>query len=156
MTIIRPSTRADITSLTVILDATQLFPSEMLPEMIAPALDTTDAADIWLTALVGEQVIGFCFCAPEPMTEGVWNMLAIAIAPDAQAGGHGKALIAHVQDMLRNTGQRVLIVDTSASDDFITARMFYSAQGFEEAAQIKDYWSAGEDKITFWKSLTAP
>lgn len=150
---IRSTASKDIAALTGVLDGTGLFPSEMLPDMIAGFLTDADNRDIWLTCETDGEIIGFCYAAPEPMTEGTWNMLAIAVLPSRQGNGAGGALVKHLEDNLRSQGHRVLIVDTSGSDAFERAPNFYRGNGYVEEARIRDYWAEGDDKVVFWKAL---
>jgi N-acetylglutamate synthase-like GNAT family acetyltransferase len=82
---IRPSTSSDIPSLAEVADATQLFPAEMLPEMIGGYLSGGECQDFWLTLESEGRAAGFCYAVPEKLTEGTWNMLAIAVHPAIQA-----------------------------------------------------------------------
>lgn len=54
---------------------------------------------------------------------------------------------------LQSLGQRLLIVDTSGTDDFALTRQFYATSGYEEEARIRDFWGEGDDKVIFRKSL---
>ena len=149
---IKPTTRDDIAALSEILDGTALFPSEMLPEMLAPVLaGQTDA--FWLSCHLEGRVVGFCYTVPEALADGTWNMLALAVHPALQGKGLGAALVAGAERHLQATAQRILIVDTSGSDDFALTRKFYAQNGYEEEARIRDFWAAGDDKITFRKAL---
>ncbi|MEM9010302.1 MAG: GNAT family N-acetyltransferase [Pseudomonadota bacterium] len=152
---IRPTERRDIPALTSVLDATELFPSALLPEMLDGFLGGGASDDIWLTVEQKGDAIGFCYAAPEALAEGTWNMLAIAVHPDAQGGGAGSALVAELERRLRADGQRILIADTSGTDDFADTRRFYAQNGYSEEARIRDFWAAGDDKVVFWKSLPA-
>ena len=80
-------------------------------------------------------------------------MLAIAVLPSSQGLGHGGALVAHLEAVLRRRKQRILIVDTSGVDAFARTRDFYRKSGYTEEARIRDFWATGDDKIVFWKSL---
>ena len=136
-----------------ILDATQLFPSEMLPDMMNDHLNSTQASDLWLTCDQNGEICGFCYAAPEALTDGTWNMLAIAVSPAHQGQGCGKAIVAALEKTLQQHSVRLLIADTSGTADFAAARAFYRAAGYQQEASIRDYWAAGDDKITFTKAL---
>jgi len=97
----RLTTAADIKPLQSVLDQTELFPSEMLPDMIADFLSSDDSSDIWLTCELDGIPIGFCYATPEALTEGTWNMLAIAVLPSSQTHGAGSALTNHLEELLR-------------------------------------------------------
>lgn len=149
----RLTTADDIKPLQSVLDQTDLFPSEMLPDMVADFLSSDESSDIWLTCELDSTPIGFCYATPEALTEGTWNMLAIAVLPSGQTRGAGSALTKHLEELLSESGQRVLIADTSGSDAFKTARDFYQKNAFIEEARIRDFWADGDDKIIFWKKL---
>ena len=97
--------------------------------------------------------VGVAYMAPEKMTRGTWNLYWIAIAPDHQRQGRGKALLEHVQNWLIDKGQRILLVETAGVDDFDYVRKFYADNGFEAEARIRDFYDAGVDKVVFRKSL---
>ncbi len=150
---IRPTKTEDIPALKTVLDRTGLFPSDMLPDMLSSFLSDADNEDIWLTCEVDGKAIGFCFAKPEPLTDGTWNMLAIAIHPDMQGSGAGSSITSELEARLHETGQRILIVDTSGTQDYALTREFYHKNGYSEAARIRDFWADGDDKVTFLKAL---
>ncbi|WP_300037256.1 GNAT family N-acetyltransferase [uncultured Roseobacter sp.] len=150
--IVKPTTRGDIPALQAVLDQTGLFPGDMLPDMAAPAL-TGQSPALWLTCHLGGAPVGLSYTVPEAFADGTWNMLALAVRPDLQCRGLGSALVAAAEQHLRAGNQRLLIVDTSGTAAFARARQFYARQGYKEAARIRDFWAAGDDKVTFRKAL---
>jgi ribosomal protein S18 acetylase RimI-like enzyme len=150
---IRPTRHDDLADLQAVLEGTELFPSEMLPEMINSFLSGDESSDQWLTSEVDGKAVGFCYAAPEELTDGAWNMLALAVVPLLQGKGHGGALVAQLEATLRGRAQRLLIAETSSGDAFAHTREFYHKNGYTEEARIRDFWAAGDDKIVFWKSL---
>ena len=150
--LIKPTISADIDALGSVLDGTELFPREMLPDMLAPFLaGETDA--FWLTCHLNNTPVGFCFTAPEDLADGTWNMLALAVHPDEQGQGLGAALVRFAEQRLKDAKQRILIVDTSGTDDFALTRAFYAKNGYAEEARIRDFWADGDDKVIFRKAL---
>ncbi len=149
---IRPLHRADLPAIKAVIDATGLFPSDMLDDMTGPYLAQPDGPDIWLTAdLVGP--VGVAYLAPERMAEGTWNLHLIAIAPGAQGRRHGTAVLRHVEAMLAAQGQRILLVETSGLPQFAATRAFYLGNGYETEGRIRDFYAAGDDKVIFRKAL---
>jgi ribosomal protein S18 acetylase RimI-like enzyme len=153
---IRPTQVEDIPALKVVADETGLFPSDMLPDMLAGFLSKTESNEIWLTNEVKGQAIGFCYAVPEKLTDGTWNMLAIAVLPSQQGGGHGSAIVKKLEDSLRTHGHRLIIADTSGTEQFAQTRKFYRKCGYVEEARIREFWAAGDDKVTFRKDLQQP
>jgi ribosomal protein S18 acetylase RimI-like enzyme len=150
---IRPSTSSDVPSLANVADASQLFPGEMLPEMIGGFLSGGEIHDVWLTYELEGEAVGFCYAVPEKLTDGTWNMLAIAVHPANQGKGVGSAVVRRLEATLLSRGQRILIADTSGTPEFEQTREFYRKNGYLEEARILDFWGAGNDKVVFWKRL---
>lgn len=150
---IRSTKARDIKGLQTVLDGTGLFPADMLPDMVSSFLSSEDSGDIWLTCEVGGEAVGFCYAVPETLTQGTWNMLAIAVAPLRQGTGIGRAIVAKLEAILAEQGNRVLIVDTSGTEAFARTRGFYLKNGYVEEARIRDFWAKDDDKVVFWKAL---
>ncbi len=150
---VRPTESGDIPALQLVLDETGVFPSELLPGMIEGFLSSEESQDLWMTCDLDGAAVGFCYAVPEEFTDGTWNMLAIAVHPEQQGAGHGGALVQALEAALRRQGHRVLIVDTSSTDEFSLTREFYRKNGYAEEARIRDFWAPGDDKVIFWKRL---
>ena len=149
----RPLVVGDVAGLKGLIDATGLFPSDMLDTMLAPYFEPGgQSQDHWLTE---DTLVSVAYCAPERMTEGTWNLLLIAVHPDFQGQGRGTALLRQVEAMLAARGERLLLVETSGLAEFELTRSFYRRTGYREEARIRDFYQAGEDKIVFVKALQA-
>lgn len=150
---IRATESEDLPALQEVLDGTELFPSQMLPEMIDGFLSNATTTELWLTCELDGKAVGFCYAAPEQLAEGTINMLAIAVLPSIQGRGVGRALVLKLESLLSERGQRIMIADTSGTDAFSQTREFYRKNGYTEEARIRDFWAPGDDKVVFWKSL---
>lgn len=149
---IRPAEDRDVSQIANIAEATDLFPAELLPDMIA-GFFTGEVADLWFVAELNHKPIGFGFCEPERMTVGTWNLLAIGVLPDHQGSGTGAAMLRYLEDRLLDQSARILLVETLGTQEFDLTRTFYSKNGFTEEARIRDFYDAGQDKIVYWKAL---
>lgn len=152
---IRPVTADDLPPLRDVLDAAGLFPSDLLAPMIQPFLEDPDCPHLWLTATIGAAPVALAYCEPERMTDRAWNLLAIAVHPDQQGRGVGRAILRHLEAHLAQSGQRLLLVETSSLPEYARTRAFYAANGYAEAARIPDFYRDGEDKIVFQRKLGA-
>ena len=150
---IRPTKHDDLADLQEVLDGTELFPREMLPDLVSSFLSGDDGSDLWLTCEVDGKAVGFCYAVPEELTDRAWNKLALAVLPLLRGKGHGSALVARLEATLKGRSQRILIADTSGVAAFAQTREFYRKNHYFEEARIRDFWAAGDDKIVFWKSL---
>ena len=150
---IRATHETDFDALVALATASGLFEPEQT-DILAGMLRSPDENDVWLTDVDAGVPVGVAFMAQEKMTHGTWNLYWIAIAPERQRQGRGKAMLEYVQNWLIERGQRILLVETAGVDDFDYVRRFYSDNGFETEARIRDFYEAGVDKVVFRKSLT--
>jgi ribosomal protein S18 acetylase RimI-like enzyme len=112
----------------------------------------SDQTDFWASYDDGSPK-AVAYCVTEAMTVGTWNLLLIAVNPDRQGNGIGAQLMSFVEAKRASEGARVLLVETSGTDDFIRTRALYAQLGYDEEARIREYYDAGDDKIVFRKAL---
>ncbi len=157
----RPTQLQDVPGVIQLAEATGLFPPEGLASlrgMLDEHFASPERGDgsFWVTDHdTADGVAGIAYCEPERMTDRTWNIQFIAIQPGCQRKGRGAALLAHVLDTLRQRQARIVLVDTSGQPSFDYVRSFYRSAGFTEEARIREFYQAGDDKVTFWKSLTS-
>lgn len=151
---IRMVVENDLKGLKEILDSIDLFPSEMLEEMTADYFSNPETAEIWFTTLEDKQPISLGYCAPEKLTEGTYNLYAIGVRSDLQGKGIGGKMMGYLENYLKENGHRILIVETSGTEDFRLTRKFYENLDYAKEAVIRDFWGEGDDKVIYWKKLT--
>eukprot|EP00968_Pinguiococcus_pyrenoidosus_P029461 scaffold8583_cov296-Pinguiococcus_pyrenoidosus.AAC.1 len=96
---------------------------------------------------------GWCYFAPTPAAEGVWDLWWIGVSPDVQGTGLGKQLMQAVHDRALEASARVLVVETSSQPLFERTRRWYERQGFTKCGQVPDFYAMGDDKVIFAKTL---
>lgn len=149
---IRAAQKQDAIAIGVIADQTELFPAEMLGEMMEAYVSQV-SRDIWFVGEVQGEVIAFGFCEPERMTSGTWNLLAIGVIPSHQGKGVGAQMMVYLERKLAEQGERVLLVETMGTPELERTRMFYLKNGYEVEARIREFYQPGADKVVFWKHL---
>ncbi|EDS7118713.1 TPA: GNAT family N-acetyltransferase [Salmonella enterica subsp. enterica serovar Enteritidis] len=152
--LIRPVEPADIKPLLDMLQTSGQFDEmglshvqETLGNYLSGELD-----ELWFSAEL-QGLAGIAYCAPEVMTNNVWNLLMLWVSPSHQRQGVGQALISQIEKELRNKHARLLLVETSSLTDFGAARAFYCKQGFINEARIRNYYAINEDKLIFTKDM---
>lgn len=150
---IREIERKDLKRLKEVIDSTGLFPSSLLDDMTIDFFTNQDTSEIWLTKEVDNIPVAVVYCAPERMTEGTFNLYLIAIDQKFQGKGIGSEMMAYIENLLREKGIRILIVETSSLPEFELTRKFYDNLGYIREAVIREFYQEGEDKVVFWKKL---
>lgn len=100
-----------------------------------------------------DEPLGVAYYEPAKATDRTWYLTMIAVKGDRQGRGRGATLMRHVENALREDGQRLLLVETSALPNFVLTRKFYAKLGYEEEARVRDYFEAGDDMVLFRKAL---
>jgi ribosomal protein S18 acetylase RimI-like enzyme len=143
----------DLKRLKEVIDSTGLFPSALLDDMTNDFFTNQDTSEIWLTKEVDNIPVAVVYCAPERMTEGTFNLYLIAIDQKFQGKGIGSEMMTYIENLLREKGIRILIVETSSLPEFELTRQFYDNLGYTREAVIREFYQEGEDKVVFWKKL---
>jgi ribosomal protein S18 acetylase RimI-like enzyme len=150
---IRNTEKSDIELLKNVVDSSELFPSEMLEEMMSNYLKDPESEELWYTCLLNDIIIGFAYCVPEKLTEGTFNILAIGVLKEFQGKGIGRSIITHIEEQLKDLGKRIIIIETSSEDSYQKTRKFYEGLNYRLEATIHDFWSEGDDKLVYWKKI---
>jgi ribosomal protein S18 acetylase RimI-like enzyme len=156
---IRPTIPDDSAAIIALGVAAGMFPAnetEALSQVLADYFGgNLDDGHMWVIDEEEGEPRGVVYYAPVPMTDRVWNLYMIAVHPDCQGRGRGKALMRYVENVLQKNGQRLLLVETSGLPKYDRTRAFYTKCGYDEEARIRDFWASGDDKIVFRKALNA-
>lgn len=152
---IRKTTKNDLNGIKSILNSIDLFPAEILEEMISDFFDNAESQALWLTYLENHLPLGFVYCDAEMLTDRTWNMYAIGIMKSHQGKGIGTKLLKAAELMfLKENQARLIIVDTSGMEEYKLVRNFYLKNGYTQEASIRDFWAEGDDKVVFWKRIS--
>ncbi len=159
---IRPAESMDIPAIKAIAIDTAMFDVEgaaFVDDVVTGILDGSlhDHHFVVNEAADGT-VVGAAYFAPEPFSDRMWNLYFIAVHPSQQGNGIGGALLDHVEHHLQRAGPdtaQVLIVETSSTDRYARTREFYPKQGYVEEARIRRFYGPRDDKVVYWKPLTA-
>ncbi|MGR4021701.1 GNAT family N-acetyltransferase [Vibrio harveyi] len=143
---------ADKEKMLELVNKTQMFEAEEV-SFIADTFEGESSEAIWFGQFDDELMTGVAYCVPMEMTNATWNVLMLLVDPEHHRSGIGRNLMQLMESTLTQQGQRLLIVETSSTDDFQTARSFYSAIGYAQQGAIEHYYDDNDHKITFIKRL---
>ena len=100
-----------------------------------------------------DQLMGYICYGPSPMTQGTFDLYWIVVDPNFQGQGIGSKLLDFLEKVLKEMGGRMILVETSSIPEYERTQRFYLQKGFKEVARVPDYYSPGNDRITFCKRL---
>jgi ribosomal protein S18 acetylase RimI-like enzyme len=156
---IRNATVDDVQAVRAIAIGTALFDKESwlgVEEVMLASVRGEQEDHCWIVLEdEANAVIAASYYAPEPFSHHMWNMYFLGVLPGRQGDGSGGILVAHVEAVLREKGERVLIIETSGVASFEPTRAFYRNHGYTEEARIREFYGPGDDKVVFWKALYA-
>lgn len=99
------------------------------------------------------EIVGFTYYAPNPMGDRTWQLWWIVVRKDQQGRGVGTRLLRHVEDDIRHRSGRLLFIETGSIPPYEKTRQFYRKHGFEQIAQLDDFYADGDSMVVFRKRL---
>jgi ribosomal protein S18 acetylase RimI-like enzyme len=108
-----------------------------------------------LGADVDGHLAGWICWGPTPCTLGTYDLYWMAVAPESQGNGIGKALLEEMERRLAGVA-RVIVIETASRPDYAATRAFYQARGFTLAARVPDFYAPGDDQVVFVKAVGGP
>ena len=98
-----------------------------------------------------DHVLGYVCYGPTPATQGTYDLYWIAVAKNIQNQGIGRLLLNFTEAEVDLLKGRLLIIETSARTHYSATQNFYLRNGYTIAAQIKDFYAPGDDRMIFVK-----
>jgi ribosomal protein S18 acetylase RimI-like enzyme len=154
---IRGMAPGDLDGVLALARRTAVFNSQeiaVLKELVEIELANPNQRDY--RSLVVEEdgrIIGYACHGPTPMTDGTYDLYWILVHPSHQRRAIGSALLGEVERAIQRNKGRMLLIDTSSTRPYLPARRFYQNHGFRKAAEVKDYYSVGDSRLTYMKQL---
>jgi ribosomal protein S18 acetylase RimI-like enzyme len=158
---IRPAERKDLERIHEIMVANTLFTDEE----VCCAIDLVEIflteehpeRNDYLTHVIEDAkaaVQGYVCFGATPLTDGVYDLYWIAVDPTQQGQGFGQVLLRFVENEVRRTRGRMLLIETSSKTSYASTLRFYERSGYSEISRIKDFYRVEDDKIVYSKRLT--
>jgi ribosomal protein S18 acetylase RimI-like enzyme len=156
MLIIQNVNSKDRSHLLSIACATNLFTPEDAEALLGEVLDgifsgalSPDHQAICCRVDESGDIVGWSYFAPDQFAEGVWNVWWIGVQPSSHGTGAGKQLLRHVETKIASLGGRIVVIETSDSEEFARARKFYANEGYSECGRVPEFYGEGESKVIF-------
>lgn len=97
------------------------------------------------------KILGYHCVGKRALTDGVFDLYWIVVSPLAQNKGIGKLLLDHCENFVKENKGRWILAETSSKESYDATRNFYMRNNYSIIAQIKDFYSVGDNLIVFGK-----
>jgi ribosomal protein S18 acetylase RimI-like enzyme len=148
---------SDIASIADIVKSSGFFSAEEID--IAQELaeeKLTQPHDCSYQFLFAEQenrVFGYTCYGLIPATRASYDIYWIAVSSDMRGQGLGKLLMAQTEKLIHSLGGRQIYAETSSRDQYKSTHKFYENCGYHREAFLKNFYSEGDSKIIYSKTL---
>ncbi|HXO21366.1 MAG TPA: GNAT family N-acetyltransferase [Thermoanaerobaculia bacterium] len=141
--------------LEIVVAAGNFTPAEIATamEVVDEALAGDDDYAVFVLEDDGRRVAGYECHGPTPLTDGTWDLYWIAVDPECQGSGFGRALLDFAEREVEARGGRLLLIETSSQESYGATIRFYERSGYPLVARIKNFYRPGDDKLIFAKEL---
>ena len=107
----------------------------------------------WLKIEDEGRIVAFSTYGNNPCSKHSWDLYWIAVRGDARGKGYGSVLLEAIEKDVRGRGGRILWIETSGRELYKPTEAFYTSNGYELAASLKDFYAPGDPKQIYRKEL---
>ena len=120
---------------------------EVFDEAVRGAAGNTYSA---LGAEIDGDLAGWICWGPTPCTLGTYDLYWMAVSPEAQGNGIGRALLDEMERRLAGVA-RLIVIETAGRPDYDGTCSFYQSRGYSVVSVIPDFYAPGDDQVVFVK-----
>jgi len=148
---------SDVASVKRIIHSTGFFSEdevEMAGELVETYLAQGKKSGYRFLFLEEEdRIIGFACYGEISCTRHRYDLYWIAVDPEEQGKGLGRKILEEVESEIKGLGGQKVYIETSSRRQYLPTRQFYRARGYQEEAQLRDFYNWGDNKVIFSKVL---
>jgi len=101
----------------------------------------------------GDGLAGYICFGPIPMTEGCYDLYWIVVDQNSGRKGIGEKLLACMEEFAVKKKGRCIYLDTSSTQPYAPARLFYKKHGFKTVSVLRDFYRVGDHKMILMKKV---
>jgi tetrapyrrole methylase family protein/MazG family protein len=147
---------SDLATVRDIVESTGFFyPAEVdvAVELVEERLRRGDASGYFFAfAEVDGRTVGYSCYGPIACTTSSFDIFWIAVHSDAQRHGMGKWLMSVTEKLIFDRGGERIYVETSGRDHYLPTRKFYDRCGYQQAAELPEFYGEGDSKVIYLKT----
>jgi len=108
----------------------------------------------FLTHREGERVLGFAAWGPRDLSGKGYDLYWIATRPEAQRHGVARALLAAIEERVRERRGYWVWIETSDTPPYAAARGLYERCGYRPALTLPDFYKDGDGLVVYIKRVS--
>jgi ribosomal protein S18 acetylase RimI-like enzyme len=155
---LRPVTPRDRDQLLALLQRIENFTDaekQVARDLIHDALDRPESGYRCLVALdadgENEICLGYLCFGQTPMTRHTYDLYWIVVDPAQRRRGVAHRLLVAFEELLRQTGGKIVRVETSTQESYGGTLQFYKREGFAPGGRIPHFYKQNDDLLIFYK-----
>lgn len=107
----------------------------------------------WMTLNDDNGIVAFANYVKNSFSVHSWDLYWIAVYHNSRHKNLGTLLLRAVEDDIRNSGGKILWLDTSGRPLYAPTENFYKKNGYTLQASLKDFYAPGDPKQIYSKIL---
>jgi GNAT superfamily N-acetyltransferase len=149
---------ADLDGIEDILRSTDFFYEFEIEIALGLANDTItsgtdDCGYYWMKIFTDGRLVAFANYVKNSFSVHSWDLYWIAVHQNSRHKELGSMLLKEVEDDVRNSGGKILWLDTSGRQLYAPTEAFYKRNGYTLQASLKDFYAPGDPKQIYSKIL---
>ena len=107
----------------------------------------------WMKLNDEDGIVAFANYVKNSFSVHSWDLYWIAVRQNSRNKNLGTVLLEAVENDIRNSGGKILWLDTSGRPLYAPTESFYSKNGYTLEASLKDFYAPGDPKQIYSKIL---
>jgi GNAT superfamily N-acetyltransferase len=112
-----------------------------------------DCSYKWMKIITEEGVVAFANYTKNAFSVHSWDLYWLAVHQNFRNKGLGSILLKAVEEDIRNSGGKILWLDTSGRPLYEPTEIFYKRNGYMLKASLQDFYATGDPKQVYSKVL---
>ena len=112
-----------------------------------------DSGYFWLKIIDDNRILAFANYTKNSFSVHSWDLYWIAVHQNSRHKKIGSLLLKAVEEDVKNSGGKILWVDTSGRQLYSPTEAFYRRNGYDLQASLKDFYAPGDPRQIYSKTL---
>ncbi len=107
----------------------------------------------WLRIVEDNRTIAFTTFGLNPVSSHSWDLYWIAVHNDQRNKNLGSQLLRATEEAVKEMGGKILWIETSGREQYHSTRHFYSKNGYDLEATLRDFYGPDDSKEIYRRVL---